>query len=537
MKQVKFHLISLTSIAMSLIFFSCQDDLSENSRSNRQDVTSSTLKDDNLSLKIEFGKAFAKITAESQEVRDLIKNEALKKFDHDYDVLYQFVKDKKLSNGITLEGLILKHVKPETLLLIEKRLPTLTIFIPELPENSFSAEIWNTSEDIPLVAIRAKYENNVRFYDSNGSESILKGNQIPMHPVLVIKENERVLVNNSANSSKSVSLKSSSNIQFNFLDNVFDNMNSNINTQLKATNSQDFVGGPYEAVITFERSGTYTAKVPEHLWKVLDAYDIYKNIDGWYRDYVYYGLTPTTTAGPFKYNFKEHIVAFEMVGDPNLNLAKISDQSSEPKRTNSTFGPAWTDGEFEFKVKVYLGNKNGFGSELITYFRAKPEDIFNLQRKRGDGRYEEGVSSNRKYYLSLPLFEWNLENYSANIKIGIEEADATETIKQTTTSSSEFATNFGFDINWGETVKKGLKFGSSNKEVRTTSYEVSTTHGNDDLGEAIINFGDPIITSREIIAIPNTMNPSTREVEGSLNFNQKYSTGWYRLYIAPQKTN
>lgn len=36
-------------------------------------------------------------------VRKLIKEEAIKQFDYDYDVLYMLVKDKKLSGGGTLE--------------------------------------------------------------------------------------------------------------------------------------------------------------------------------------------------------------------------------------------------------------------------------------------------------------------------------------------------------------------------------------------------------------------------------------------------
>ena len=30
-----------------------------------------------------------------------------------------------------------------------------------------------------------------------------------------------------------------------------------------------------------------------------------KNTTGWQRDYIYYGITPTTDKGPFDYNMKE----------------------------------------------------------------------------------------------------------------------------------------------------------------------------------------------------------------------------------------
>lgn len=59
--------------------------------------------DDNLSLKKDFSIALAKVLSENQDVRDLIKKEALKKIDFDYDVLYQLVNKEELSEGKTLE--------------------------------------------------------------------------------------------------------------------------------------------------------------------------------------------------------------------------------------------------------------------------------------------------------------------------------------------------------------------------------------------------------------------------------------------------
>ena len=52
-----------------------------------------------------FAKAFAVVLYENEECRDLIKTEALKKINHDYDVLYMLVKDKELNNGATFTKL------------------------------------------------------------------------------------------------------------------------------------------------------------------------------------------------------------------------------------------------------------------------------------------------------------------------------------------------------------------------------------------------------------------------------------------------
>lgn len=559
MKTIKFSVVQfllLISFGILFCFFSCQEELMEDQgvvNCIEYDINI----DDDLQLKKEFAKALAKVLREHLEARVFIKNEALKRIDYDYDVLYFLVKDEELSNGLTLEDMLLKHISLDELLLIQERIPTLTIFVPELPENTFSAEIWNINSDIPLVGIRMKYENNTILYDSMGSELVLDAKYIPTYPVVVIKENERIIAR-STSSLSGIQSRANEEVKFAFIDDVFDNVSANPIKTNRVSRARNVITGIYEDTY-IDGSGTkYKVVVPESLTKLLDAYDVYNGRMGWQRDYVYYNLTPENPEGPFNSNFKESMIAFEMLGDGNSCLSKISDQSADPRRNginimgNSSRGATyWTDGEFEFKVKVYLGNKTAFGSELISYFRVKPTDIFNLEyiRNRNDPRNMviTGVS-NRRAYLStpLPLFEWNLENYSANVKIAIEEVDASEVVKQATTTSAEFAANFNFSANYGTSVKVGTQFGASTKEVRTITYEVSTTYGNDELGETIVNFGDDVIVSRNIIRKGSQSNTSSSSrphvgdkpsniIEGTLDFNGKYSTGWYRLYIAPLK--
>ena len=100
-----------------------------------------------------FAKALAVVLHENEECRDLIKTEALKKINHDYDVLYMLVKDKELNNGATLTSLMLDHISSEDLEFMIKSFPTLTIFVPSLPENSFSCDSWDIQTQIPDVAI------------------------------------------------------------------------------------------------------------------------------------------------------------------------------------------------------------------------------------------------------------------------------------------------------------------------------------------------------------------------------------------------
>ena len=54
--------------------------------------------------------------------------------------------------------------------------------------------------------------------------------------------------------------------------------------------------------------------------------------------------------------------------------------------------------------------------------------------------------------------------------------------------------------------------------------------GNDELGEVIINFGDPIVLKGDW-----TATPSGRDSLYSIPFNNKYYNGWYKIDIAPLK--
>lgn len=500
----------------TLFISSCTDDISSDKSGPS---FSSVVEKTNTEIKKEFGAALAKVLAESTPVRELIKKEALKKIDYDYDVLYLLIKDDVLSDSTTLEGLLLEYLDCNFLKLIENKIPNLTIFVPELPNNSFSAELWDVEADIPDVGIRTFDQDGVPAYSAQKGEYIINSFEVPEYPIVVIKENERIIAENMATKSlgvhgESLKKRSSSNLTLAFIDDEFNNLKEkNVSSTLRIGRGDD--------------------KVPHNYEKAKEAYNIYKNIDGWHRDYVYYNLKPEagiprdSIKGPFIYETKECIVGFELLGDPEEVLAQISDQGRDPK-IDSYSGRrpyiSWTEGEFEFLVKINLGSISLVGSDLNTYFRAKGDDLFQGGPGSGHGPIKLGL---KKMDLKLPLFEWNLENYTPTVKIAIEEVDNTETIKNTQTTTVEFAGNIGYDISSGTTVKKGLKFGASAKKSHTIGYEISTTIGNDELGEVVVNFGDPIfVESSYVDRQGNTI------VESVLN--PKYYTGYYRLYIAPE---
>ena len=502
----------------------------------------------NLILKQKFSSALVKVLGQNEEVRSLIKEEALKQIDFDYDVLYCLIKDKQLKNGVTLEEYLEKYLTSDELKCIHKQLPTLTLFVPTLPENSFSVHSWNTIDELPAVAVKVSDNNDVKIYYGNGETEVFPADIIPGFPVVVVKENERI-VRNGEILSKTVS-ENIEETNLIFVDEIFNNLHGKdlVNTKTRANRPDRPVPLP-----KVDNPEDY---LPANMKKTYEAYKIYKNTTGWQRDYIYYGITPTTDKGPFDYNMKEFLVGFELMGDALGFYRKIADQDGDPKSSIPIGGvlPAnssiitWTEGEYEFKVTTYVGSKSTIGTEYKSFFRLKPDQLFRAEVERVISRpgmpgytvYKLVGLKSKRVDLDLPLFEWDLENYGATIKIAIEEVDGQETEVNSISSSIEFATNFGFDASFGEKVKFGVKFGSTIKEVLNVSNTITKTLGGDELCEVIINFADPVVISDEFRYHykPRT-NPREQAVVDYTEptFNSKYYTGWYRLYISPKKTN
>lgn len=313
----------------------------------------------------------------------------------------------------------------------------------------------------------------------------MESKYIPGFPVVAIKENERLTTN--INASKSLrTLKSSNGVEFKFLDDCFDN----------------------SLPILAEK--TLKSNVPDS--KMLISKSIYQGSDGWQRDYIYYDITPSTTRGKFSYDYQEHIYSFRMNSTDSFN--KISDQSGDP--SINLYKNPWIEGYFEFKVRTLFNASNGLGNEHINYFHATADELYNIQYEKtwlGKHMYfpEKFVGTKTKE-LSLPLFNWDLNEYASSIKIDIEEVDRTETVDRTDTRSVKYATNFAIE---GVLKKIGLKFGASLERTSTSSIKTTYTEGNDELGSVIINFGDKFLLDAG-------------------GFRQ-YNSGWYTIEVAPKR--
>ncbi len=478
-----------------------------------------------------FAKALANVLYENKECRELIKTEALRKINYDYDVLYMLVKDKKLNDGTTLENLMLTYLDSKDMDFMMESFPTLTIFVPSLPENSFSCDSWNVQTEFPDVAVRPNNSLLTYCYDAKGNEYVLEPDEIPGFPIVVLKINERIILKKERDSHSSI-LRSTTNpnIEFEFTDPVFDNTMPRPET----------------------RRDDYNNNVK--IQKALEAYNIFpNNLIGWQRDYVYYNLTNSNDRGRLDVRFRESIVGFKFLGNPSTLIDNITRFRDDPKLINkndwfdmrkisipgtsrSMLTP-WTDGEFEFQVKYSVLSKNTPSSETNTSFRLDPTKLFNINvisktkgilwKKRTV--YKITDIQNLFCFIEVPMFDYDLSKYSITYKISIFEKDDPQTTSQTVQTSTEFASNFSFDPGIGEIIKTGTKYGSSEKQTKTVTSTTSVTTGSDDLGTVTVNFEDEIIRSNNF-KFENIQGRNSYPIP---DFNNAYRTGHYQIYVCP----
>lgn len=521
MKAVLKIVLYITSLT---ILFSCSDNIvkqrtPKHSQQNIKYNYTSNLKKD-------FAIALAQAMAESQPLRKFLKKEALKMFDKDYDILYQLVKNDKLSNGKTFREILLKNFSNKKHLSeIENNLPLLTIYIPRLPNNSFSARLWNTQKEIPHVAITMSNADYTPIFKGNGEEFVLKPSAIPAFPVVLIKRNERVITAATASNLKNtqnngLALSNTEGMKFQFIGKAFNGTND-INIAYRCIPHEPCPPTPPPPPPEDGDDDNASNIEP----KLLEAFNMYNGTDGWQRDYIYYNIKPSQTRGTFSYDFQEQIRWFSLQGDPWSALAKITDQGNDPKIhaaswDKPTQSEAWTEGFYEFKVITLFNAKNGLGMEDVSYFSAQPEELFiiNYRKEYNNGSpiwIFDSVELKSVDDLSVSLLNWDLYEYASSIKITIYEKD--RTVKKTKKDTREvtFATNFSVDL--GMLEKVGLKFGGEFKETDTITYIIEYTEGSEKLGSVIINFGDEVITSI-----------SSEEPEFRI-----YSDGWFKIKVIP----
>lgn len=480
--------------------------------------------DDEVSLDL-FVSALSKAVYNSEELRVLLKTEALKTFDKDYDVFYPFVKDYKMSSGKTLKEILLQYEDEETLNRIESKYPLLNVFIPDWEWiGGFSCKTWDTSKEFVTVCSGGEKQTHTLFLNG-GPVLQLNDDEIPSCPVLVVKENERLQVNMTKSSSPSYSFKNP----------AYDNTGR---TKAREWKERDFIF-PVEGWNHF----VPLSEIDNLLVEAYQEFNNGTNPDACQRDYVYYGMsTNNTDHGEYKpyirerlYRFRINAASYNTISDqnedPHLHETLTIKGSKNAPSTQELYDMIWTRGSLAFQFDVIFGEEgesieHSANQFIITTFADQVYDLSKIHEKyKQQNLFAQGLyiyTFNPEdlvpkwVYPEEPLYfsKWDIEKQSAQIKIVVTEIDESETIEDTIETSFEYAHNFGWNIDVGNVMPSdsikvklgfGLKGGNTTTTTNKETIKITTKKDSDRIGVPTLDYIMGVLE-----------NPTTMEINGSI---------------------
>lgn len=511
MKKLNYLIVML---AFLILIVSCDDNELGQAIQN-EDVSAEIAKMDKTEAQKEFAQLLSKAVFENQALRALMKEEALKQFDKDYDVFYPLIKNKEVEDGKTVRDLLLSYCDDkQKLSRIEETLPLLNIYVPDFSLfHDFTAENWDVSDN--EIAVTPLTDNFERIFYGNGEILFTLGPQeIPGFPCLVVKDNDRLTVRNNSKTRSTLNFT-----DYEFIDSEFDgSIKSGIESQSTTRWS------PYDWDVDDEIVNPSSV--------VRDAF-LHFGTDPvyWQRDYIYYGMTKNNPKnGQFNPQIREYIHKIKIhpsvlstisdQNDPNHTTVEVKSDDRDPLTWAQIVDRIWTDGNFEFKFYVYTGRRDGTSTlePNVRMYNVSPKELFRINkvkhRIKGGGLFHR---DRHTYWIEsmndvegvwhplrnggLQLEQWDIANGSMSMTIRIEENDPSQTIEKETTISTKYANshNFKVDVGLGGIIEKIVKLDLSygytgqNETNKTERIKWTTTLNSDPMGTVTFYFSDPVL--------------------------------------------
>lgn len=475
----------------------------------------------------DFAIILSKAVAENGEMREFIREEALKQFDKDYDVFYPFVKNHVFSSGLSFQNVLSSYEEYENQLIdIEKAAPKLTIMVPDfswIDSKCFSVREWNTTENQLCVGFDDR-ENEHRLYYKGELLGLLPASSFPSFPVLIVKSNERM--------SASVATKGGE-TYYSFADPAFDGR-----TDSKAAwgSVAEYWDNPTSGVDLFSQTGDFIPKseLSPISPSVISAYNEFKtgSTAGVQRDYVYYGMTKQNstngTLNPFMrdmlYRFRLTPEAIFLISDDITTERKSTEDPNVANPLNTGRGDRpdfteaiprlWGNGNYEIRIQFFHAFPSGSSAGCVgsIVLSISPNEIMYVDKCYrtfqwnvfGNNWSSYTITSSdieSKWYYPgdknspLPLIgkTWNLSKESDNMFMKVLEYDPSGTETLTDTRTYKKTDSVTISISGEDTKKTSLGINWGNEDSWAADYSYAKSVGSDELGDCEINYIDNYI--------------------------------------------
>lgn len=484
-------------LAIALLSTSCSNEVS-----TFTEVENSAQTMTKQDAKEKFAKILSKAVYNRQSVREFLKNEAIKQFDENYDVLYYLVKDEMI-DGQSFRDILKTYSSEAEIQKIEKALPLLNILLPEMLIIDIKPEDLDVND--PAIPIAVANDSCANIYLNGSQEGIVESGQMPGFHLFVVNENSRVEIPSYSTRSgdkKCIVFKSS-------------NYDRKKNVATRSVASSSTVGD-----------------------KAIRAYNYFYKDDGsneqmaYQRDYIYYGITPQNQTGRLNLSVREYLTNLEIQpsvfgiisddtkgdeeakNDPYIKQGQVGKRGGSGHSESKLIEIMWTKGSFNFKFEIIQGNAT---TPSVVLIPLRPHEIwdFNIEHYRKHGTlfrkeynrytiYPDRFASKNidlaKFNASLPKWDITKEGLIRYINVYEEDVSANkeyiEEYEVTKGDTSNF--NGGLKISLGP-IK--IDFGG-NKNSNTithqkTTIKVTRQEDSDYLGTVPVYFYDPIIIGKE----------------------------------------
>lgn len=487
-----------------------------------------------------FSISLSKAIFSYPEVREFLKAEALKKFDNDDEVFYPFIKDQTVGSlGSFREILIGELGSEEMMEQIEEEVPTLTILVSDatwFDHEGFCLDCWDTSD--PYVAITYQESDGLcRKLFGNGCHiGTIEDGTIPGGPVLIVKENERVIASVSTRSGE---------IEYTFISDAFDASKNQPETRGLNPYSWEWLNEAQGDNSNIVSASVLNAVNPD----IIEAYNLFRNNSyACQNDYIYYGMTSNATEGRVRTDVRNKFFRFKLNPDAFLNVFDDSNNNGTPSTEcnyvndyeiapgkgyagqdskETVYGKLWADGALEIRFTILAGgdydNEAPYSVKARDLFTVKDGIVKKEQWKAtiikwhiswrysfnedGNNRRDK-TSLNAKWYypndgFALPV--WDLGDLSS-YRIKVEEIDRGvthyEETNVTVKSASSFTQKFSYEYNHTKDslasqnkhiIKVELGWTKNDETSRLEKQTITWKDENDDLGTVNVSYSDKYI--------------------------------------------
>lgn len=528
----RFFFFNITLIFSALFFFnSCSKaipDYSEESKIiaiwNEQDA----LRD--------FSIALSKVISTNESARVLLKNEAMRQFDNDYDVLFANASGMVVADGKTFAEMIQEALgETATVEDILSLVPTLTIYVTDitwLDPDGFRADRWDTSDRRVSVTYIGTGKECEKLYANGSFIGRIEPYTIPGGPVLIVKKNERVRA--KANTRAGVNDN-----PYEFIADAFNPAMNNVDTK----GSGLYYTGPYTTGwVPGETAGDHSPVVTASMLNsynpdIITAYNLFLgNPNALPNDYIFYGMTGDGTPGHLNNNVRSKIVRFKIA--PNSFDALFDDTvgaNKDRKFSNSfstddngqgysaapstatIYSKLWSEGSLEINVKVFIASTDGTNQQFLNYYYdVTAHDLFTI--KSNSIKKEQWGTTPIKWYItwrysitnrnattlvekwyypanSPYLPTWDLVNNSQfYLIISEHDSGATESKSFTVVTKKATTTTLKLNVEVPDfPVKAEIGWNLTDEESISEVTNVSWTNGNDEIIDLGISYRDKYI--------------------------------------------